>query len=101
MKPEDAVKPLKQAADDLRAVRPDPQPLLEAAKEVTSLLRANAARAGHSVAIRVIGTGDGVRITVVGPQASRYRALARREMDARMPGVKAEIRAQITRRRTR
>jgi hypothetical protein len=76
----------------------DSSALLNAAKSAASLVRANASRNGHTVAVRVVSKSGGVRVTVTGPHASRYRQLMEREMDARMPDVHAEIRAQITRR---
>jgi hypothetical protein len=71
--------------------------LLDAAKQAASLVRANASRAGHSVQIRVASKHDGVRITVVGPQATKYQHLVNKTMDELMPGVHAQIRAQVTR----
>lgn len=99
MKPQDAGRALDEIASRARqGAVPDVEPLVEAARAVAALLRANASRSGHSIGIRLVEKANGVRLTIVGPHAGRYEALAKREMDARMPGASAEIRAKITRR---
>ena len=99
MNPTEGARALEEVASQARAnTNPDCQPLHDAAKSVAALIRANASRAGHSIAVRVVEKGDGVRLTVTGRHAGRYQTLAARELDARMPGAKAEIRAQVTRR---
>ena len=97
MRPEEYGVAQQQMEDELRHPPPVPPALLDAAKQAASLVRANASRAGHSVAVRVVSKGDGVRMTVVGPQAHRYQSMLSRTMDELMPGVHAQIRAQITR----
>jgi hypothetical protein len=97
MKPGEVPTALGNQTTELRATRADPAPLLEAARQTASLVRANASRAGHSVQVRVVARGEGVRITVAGPQANRYREMVERQMDAMLPAARAEIRAQLTR----
>lgn len=98
MRPDQASAELARQTAELRQTRVDPHPLVEAARQVASTVRANASRNGHTVAVRVVAKGDGVRLTVVGPHAMRYRVMAEKQMDEMMPGVHAQIRAQITRR---
>lgn len=99
MKPTEAGRKLEEIAAKARqGAEPDAGPLVEAAREVAALLKANASRSGHSIAVRVVEKHNGVRLTVTGPHAGRYKALAEREMNARAVGAKAEVRAQITRR---
>jgi len=85
--------------DDVRAAGTGVSldPLLRAAKQAAGQVRIAASRAGHSVGIRVAQRGQGVRITVTGPQAVRYRSMIGAVLDQQMPGVGADIRAQITR----
>jgi hypothetical protein len=71
--------------------------LERAAREAAAVARAQAAQSRHSVSVRIVARHGGVRVTVQGPQATRYRALIERELNARIPDVKAEIRAQVTR----
>lgn len=100
MKLEDVGRDLQERAERLRAAgtSPDIEELLHAAREVAAGIKAAASRNGHQVGVRVVQRSTGVRITITGPQATRYRAMAQQGMDRRMPGVEAVIRAQITRR---
>lgn len=76
----------------------DSAPLMGAARQIAQQVRLAASHAGDSVAIRVVHRRGGVRITVTGPRASKYRALMKDSMDRQMPQVQADVRAQITRR---
>lgn len=94
---------IRQAHDrqiaELRAAAASANLALEkAAVEVARMVRAEAARRGHSVGIRVVRRTNGVRVTVTGPQAGRYRAAVERALEDKVPQASAEIRAQITRR---
>lgn len=71
-------------------------PLLAAAKDVAITVKKLAARNGHSLNIRVVKKSGGVRITVVGARAERYRAIVGSELARRAPGAQAEIRAQLS-----
>jgi hypothetical protein len=81
MKPGEVPTALGNQTTELRATRADPAPLLEAARQTASLVRANASRAGHSVQVRVVARGE----------------MVERQMDAMLPAARAEIRAQLTR----
>jgi hypothetical protein len=99
VKAEEGLAELQRRAEKLRrAHEHSPEILERAAREVAAGVKGMAQRAGHNVAIRVVTRGDGVRLTVVGPQAVRYRRLVEEELKRRVPDVKAEIRTQITRR---
>ena len=100
MKPEDAPRALRDRAQKAREAveSPDVTPLLRAAREVASTVREQAHRAKDQISVRVVEKRDGVRITVVGPRAVRYRRMVQQGLEARMDAAKAEIRAQITRR---
>lgn len=99
MSADDVMASLQAQTDRLKTIPVEAQAALErAAKDAASQVRAAAARAHHNVSVRVVQRNGGVRVTVQGPQAARYRALVQRELDARIPGVKAEIRAKVTRR---
>ena len=94
MKPDDVPKMLAQRVDELRSVPEDATAVLvREAKAVASKVKAIAARSRHSIDVRVVARGHTVRVTVVGQQASRYRALVGRELEARVPSAKAEIRS--------
>lgn len=100
MKAEDAHEALTRRAAVLRAAgeHPDTAPLMNLAREVAGDIRATAARSGHHVGIRVVERGEGIRVTITGPAAMRYKTLAERAFSARLPAAKTELRAQITRR---
>lgn len=68
------------------------------AQSAAATIASTAARAHHKVGVRIVQQGQGIRVTLTGPAASRYRAAMARELNARMPGVAAEISTQITRR---
>lgn len=100
MKLEEAASAMSAATDRVtRAVDSlDTTPLERVAREVAVKVRQTAQSSGDSVAIRVVRKHQGVRITVVGRRAARYRSMVERELAAKMPDASAEIRAQITRR---
>ena len=80
-----------------KAVAVDSAALVRAAKLAAGIVRHRAVRAGHIVSIRVIERPNGVRISVSGPQAHRYRKVIGAELDRLKPETAADIRAQITR----
>jgi hypothetical protein len=67
------------------------------ATKVANRARTSAAMAGHEVNIKVSARDKGVRVTVSGPKAKRYRQMISRELNALVPETKADITAQITR----
>lgn len=93
MKPDEVSAHLQSKVDELRDV-PDQAVavLARESKAVATLIRQTAGRSRHSIDVRVVVTKNTVRMTIIGQQASRYRALAERELDARVPSAKAEIR---------
>jgi len=100
MKPDEAGRQLASLSEDVKAAGEGVslEPLLQAAQQVAQQLRLQASRSGHSIGIRVAQRGQGVRLTVTGRHAIRYRRIASQELSQLMPGAQAEIRAQITRR---
>lgn len=64
-------------------------------REVASGIRRMAGINRHRVEVRVIERQNTVRMTIVGTAAPRYRAIARDELERRLPGATAEIRAQV------
>lgn len=99
MSPEEAARVLAERARALHGADGDALELLSrAARDVAAGVKGMAQRAGHNVSIRVVTRGDSVRLTVVGPQAVRYKRLVEDELARRVPDIKAEIRTQITRR---
>jgi len=99
MTPEEAAKVLADRAKALgRADADTNEILIRAARDVAAGVKGMAQRAGHSIAVRVVERGNGVRLTVVGPQAVRYKRLIEDELQRRVPDIHAEIRTQITRR---
>lgn len=96
---EEAASRLRAQTEDIKAagVGIEIEPLERACQQVAQRLRQQASRSGHPIGVKVVRRGDGVRMTVRGPQASRYRSMASRELQALVPNANAEIRAQITR----
>jgi hypothetical protein len=89
----------KQNLAELRAAGEAVPVILErAATEVAKAVRADAARHGHHVGIRVVRKTTGVRVTITGPQAARYRRPVQDALEARVPDVQAQIRVMTTRR---
>jgi hypothetical protein len=68
------------------------------AKEIAQQVRLQAIRNGHSIGIRIVRRTNGVRITLTGPQAQRYRKPLEDAMRAQVPRAAAEIRVLMTRR---
>lgn len=71
--------------------------LQRAAKQAAATALVTAQRAGHSVGIRVMERANGVRITVTGPKAHRYRAIVNAELERLAPTTSAEVSSQIVR----
>jgi hypothetical protein len=74
----------------------DVTPLMQAAKAAANAVRTAAAQRRDPVGIRVVEKANGVRLTVTGPKAARYRSLLSQELNSRMPSAQAEIRALVT-----
>ena len=94
----------EQIAAGLAAKRkaiPGPETAIEGleqvAKEVASQVRGMAARNRHQIQVRVVRKQDGVRVTIVGHNAIRYRRIAESELARRKPDAAAIVRAQVTR----
>ena len=93
MSPEEAAKMLQGRVDALRSVPAEAlEVLARETKAAASQVRGVAARARHSIDVRIVVRGGGVRVTIVGQQASRYRAMLEKELDRRVPNMKADIR---------
>ena len=98
MNPAQAMAAMNARAEVLAAGgAPDPASLVRAAKAAAGKVRQLAASSGHSVSIRVIERPNGVRISVSGHQAHRYRAVVTAELDRLRPETKADLAAAITR----
>lgn len=99
MRPEEIKAAQDRQVAELKAAAAGANLALEhAAIEVAKMVRAEAARRGDSVGIRVVRRTSGVRVTVTGPRAGRYRSAVEKALEAKVPNAAAEIRAQITRR---
>lgn len=97
MTPEEARRAQQDQVAKLRAAAVEANIALEkAATEVARLVRAEAARRGHSVGIRIVRRTNGVRVTVTGPRATQYRSAVEKALRDRVPAAQAEIRAQLT-----
>ena len=88
---------LENRLEALRNAQPTSEVLMRSVHEVASLVKITASRAGDAVGIRMVNRREGVRITVIGPRAQRYKSLIAAEMERRFPQIKTEIRAQISR----
>ena len=75
----------------------DPEALQRAANTAAGKVRKMAFAAGHSVGIKVSARANGVRVSVTGPKAHRYRAILTSELNRIQPETAADIKAQITR----
>lgn len=75
----------------------DLEALHRAAKQVASHVLVMAQRAGHGVSIKVTERPDGVRISVTGSKAHRYRTIINAELERLAPQTAAEVHAQIIR----
>jgi hypothetical protein len=99
MTPDQAVAELQRRAERLRQAADGVQvPALTAAREVAGLVKLTAARNGHGINIRVVETGNAVRLTITGRAANHYRQVVRTELEKRAPAIRAEIRTLLTRR---
>lgn len=100
MKPSEGAEELARRAAALRAAgtNVDVSPLLQAARETAAAVKAAAASNRHSVGVRIVAKSSGIRVTLTGPHAQRYRKMMADGLDRRAPAAKAEIRANITRR---
>lgn len=88
-----------QAIADLKAATEGVgEPAQRAVQAIARDIRAEAARRGDRIGIRVLQRKDGVRLTVTGPAANKYRGAVQKAMESRAPAIKAEIRALLTRR---
>ena len=95
----DPAAAMKQNLAELKAAGENAPVILEkVATEVARSVRASATRNGHHVGIRVVRKTNGVRVTITGPQAARYRRPVQDELERRVPQIQAEIRTMITRR---
>lgn len=75
----------------------DLEALHRAASQVASQVLIMAQRAGHSLSIKVTDRPDGVRISVTGSKAHRYRTIINAELERLSPQTAAEVQAQIVR----
>lgn len=97
MNPEDATRKLTEKAEQLRKADEGVTSAgLRAVREVAAGVKGRAQRVGDRLDVRVVERRDGVRLTVAGRHAARYRQLIRDELARRAPDVQTEIRAQIT-----
>lgn len=62
-------------------------------------VRAEATRRRHQIGIRIARRREGVRITITGRDANRYRRPVQEALEKRAPLLKAEIRTMLTRKR--
>jgi hypothetical protein len=98
MNPSDAGRGLDDQAAKIKAAgdHVDLTPLVQAARAAIQVVRAAAQQHRDPVGVRLVEKPNGIRLTVTGPKAARYRTLLEREMNARMPEATTEIRALIT-----
>lgn len=91
------MRKLHGTADAIRAAgeNPDITPLLNAAHDAASAVREIASQSREAVRIRVVAAPRGVRVTVVGARAGKYRALMERALEQRYPAAEAAVRADI------
>jgi hypothetical protein len=73
------------------------EPLMTAASHAAGTVRLMALTSGDQVDIRVMQRANGIRISVTGPKAKRYRSVITSELDRLHPATVAELRTQITR----
>ncbi|MEP7036248.1 MAG: hypothetical protein ABI934_11725 [Actinomycetota bacterium] len=74
---------------------PNTAAIVEVARHCALAVKQAAAHDGTAVGIRVYAHDGGVRMTVIGPHAGRYRDMLRHMFDQEMPQAVAEIRAQV------
>lgn len=93
MKLEDAAESVTAQTTHLKDVPAQARSALEAAaREAASSVRQAAARNHHNVSVRVVAKPGGVRVTVAGRQAARYRTMVEKDLADRALGVQAQIR---------
>lgn len=73
--------------------------MAKSVREVIAGVRGQAQRAGHNIDVRMVVRGQGVRVTVLGPHAARYRSLISKELTRR--DLQAELRTMATSRKKR
>lgn len=96
MKPVDAARALSESASRMsRAVRIDTTAMMALAKQSAASANRAAQSSRDSIDIRVTQHSDGVRVSIRGPNALRYKSMMSRQMNAGMSNVKADIRARI------
>jgi hypothetical protein len=78
------------------AAAADPAPLQRAARQVGAAVKDIAGRQGHVIEVRVVERPNGVRLTVKGRYAARYRRMVETTMARVVPQAAVEIRTQIT-----
>lgn len=98
MRPAQAMALMNTRTEALAAgAHPDPESLIRAAKMAATKVSRLAVISGHQVNIKVMAKTNGVRISVSGPKAHRYRAIITEELNRTRPETKADIVAQLTR----
>jgi len=98
MRPSEVNRELDDQAAKIKAAGEhlDVTPLVAAARAAIQAVRTAAQQNRDPVGVRLVEKPNGIRLTVTGPKAARYRTLLEREMNARMPEASTEIRALIT-----
>lgn len=95
VRPEESIEALKARAAELREGPAEILRLLVAeTREVAAGVKALALRRGHSIQIRVKQTESGVRLTLIGPQAVRYRQFIEAELQRRKNTIVRDYRFQ-------
>jgi hypothetical protein len=93
VKLEEAGAAIAEQTQHLRDVPAQGRAALEAAaRQAASSVRQIAARNHHDVQVRVVNKPNGVRVTIAGRHAARYRTMVEQDLAARLPGVSAQIR---------
>jgi hypothetical protein len=101
--PEQAARALAARTADVKAAGDGVsiEPLMRATRQAANVVRQHASRSGSPISIRVSQRANGVRVTVTGRDAARYRALLSQQLATLMPAAKADIHAQIKARAAR
>lgn len=81
-----------------RASQIDTSALMALAKRSAISVSRAAQSSKDSIDIRVTQHSDGVRVSIVGPNASRYKVMMSRLLGSQMADVKADIRTRIIKR---
>lgn len=95
----EAMRAMNRIASHTRAAGEvvDVEALQLAAKTAAGTVLTLAQRSGHPVAIKVTAKANGVRISVTGPKAHRYRQIVSAELERLSPTTAADLRLQILR----